>query len=801
MPFQSEKQRRYLHANHPEIAKRWERDYGEGGIAALNAQLNQLPEYYLPAAQGGRIGFHRGSLRHQKTHDYKAYSKPSDYLMQAPPENWLSTLLGQKKMSPYMQERDAFESWQKERFMYGEPTQKKSFFSNLNKGKMDQAINAWIKSLFIKEKKNGEDFIDDEELTLAEELNLAKGGRIGFKPGGRTDPEGGLGPGQQTTGDIGKTGWGGGGGNGGTGGGGHHPPVYTGPTPEEIAAAKAAEAAKQKAIADAEYKNWWEATKEKKKEKVKHQAKIFSTSGPVFDEKLGWINPDTEEPIDMTMEGVQLAKVYGKPELTKWGATPGRFKDTAKFNDMEKYQELAIEQFNAGKPIDQIKESIEIGSSLYGIDMDNIPEDFYSTKEDFENQKILGDIKFNKGGIANHFKKRVKLQDSVESLSDTEFQTMYPDWNPDQFTREEYLQLISENEGNGVLDLNPDDQPIEFASTEENEIIPDLLAPGSAAGILRLKDGGIPQLARKSKSGKRPGYGGPQDWGQEARGTGAYSGPSEPSWEGGGYDQPSAPETKTVERGDASIAEQIAAEDRQRREDIKDIIARGDEEKYDTEEQKIQDKWTRHNRAGETRRHTYITTQKQQAVKAAEDALKAKLKKTGKSRLLQAIVMVIAGVPLKSVATTFVKKDDFKTVLRFAIPIMQAKKEYKTALENAKAVYEELGMPEFHHAVDTPLQDINQQLLDLTQRPDEDDPGPDGPPLTIDVLAETKEEIEEAPDMISMMDKIRAGQAKRAMLVEKDIIQESPIVDESGTDIMTMANKGGLANLFRVKNP
>ena len=29
MPFQSEKQRKYLHANHPEIAKRWERDYCE----------------------------------------------------------------------------------------------------------------------------------------------------------------------------------------------------------------------------------------------------------------------------------------------------------------------------------------------------------------------------------------------------------------------------------------------------------------------------------------------------------------------------------------------------------------------------------------------------------------------------------------------------------------------------------------------------------------------------------------------------------------------------------------------------
>ena len=36
MPFQSEKQRRFLHANHPEIAKRWERDYANGGILDIN---------------------------------------------------------------------------------------------------------------------------------------------------------------------------------------------------------------------------------------------------------------------------------------------------------------------------------------------------------------------------------------------------------------------------------------------------------------------------------------------------------------------------------------------------------------------------------------------------------------------------------------------------------------------------------------------------------------------------------------------------------------------------------------------
>ena len=36
MPFQSEKQRRFLPANHPEIAKRWEREYSHGGILDIN---------------------------------------------------------------------------------------------------------------------------------------------------------------------------------------------------------------------------------------------------------------------------------------------------------------------------------------------------------------------------------------------------------------------------------------------------------------------------------------------------------------------------------------------------------------------------------------------------------------------------------------------------------------------------------------------------------------------------------------------------------------------------------------------
>jgi len=40
MPFQSEKQRRYMHANLPDIAKRWERDYAGGGRIGFDSGTN-----------------------------------------------------------------------------------------------------------------------------------------------------------------------------------------------------------------------------------------------------------------------------------------------------------------------------------------------------------------------------------------------------------------------------------------------------------------------------------------------------------------------------------------------------------------------------------------------------------------------------------------------------------------------------------------------------------------------------------------------------------------------------------------
>ena len=103
MPFQSEDQRRYMHANLPKIAKRWERDYSNGGIAELNAELNSLPEYFMnsiPAAQGGRIGYEDGTI------SPALKKRMLELLMQGmSPDKVREEAEKQLKQDPYIKER------------------------------------------------------------------------------------------------------------------------------------------------------------------------------------------------------------------------------------------------------------------------------------------------------------------------------------------------------------------------------------------------------------------------------------------------------------------------------------------------------------------------------------------------------------------------------------------------------------------------------------------------------------------------------------------------------------------------
>ena len=233
-----------------------------------------------------------------------------------------------------------------------------------------------------------------------------------------------------------------------------------------------------------------------------------------------------------------------------------------------------------------------------------------------------------------------------------------------------------------------------------------------------------------------------------------------------------------------------------RQQQLKDIIATGpgsDEEKHDTDAQRIQD------------------TVRETTSKDIHDSILDKHAHRFKS--LKDLTLDQKARWAKD------KYEDFKTAKGFmsiaagpfgwlsagkaVLDAEKRKKETLAELEKDIKTLTDLGYPTHHHTVDTLIQSLNQEILDMTQPKDQKDTGGDGPGPTLPKVVPVGEEIDayaQSDYYMSPWERIKANQAKRAMLVEKGVIQENPIVDESVTDITMQANRGGLANLFRVKN-
>ena len=129
----------------------------------------------------------------------------------------------------------------------------------------------------------------------------------------------------------------------------------------------------------------------------------------------------------------------------------------------------------------------------------------------------------------------------------------------------------------------------------------------------------------------------------------------------------------------------------------------------------------------------------------------------------------------------------------------KAKNEFIGVLNDSIETYQDLGIPEHSPHTDTLIQKLNQEILDLTQtrkKPDEDTGG-DGPPISIPEVTETlaKATDEGEIDMFDAWGEIKRKQALNAALQAK-WAEEQEARDQS----FMVANKGGLANLFRVKN-
>ncbi len=141
-------------------------------------------------------------------------------------------------------------------------------------------------------------------------------------------------------------------------------------------------------------------------------------------------------------------------------------------------------------------------------------------------------------------------------------------------------------------------------------------------------------------------------------------------------------------------------------------------------------------------------------------------------------------------------------VYDFAKKQNQKKTDYINSVKKDIEKLKELGIPEYNPHTDTLIQTLEQDILDLTQPKDKEEKKDDSDTPVTELIAASTETIEDRDetDIFDVWDRIKAGQAKRAMLVEKDIIQDNeplPITKESVSS--QLLNNGGLANLFRVK--
>ena len=103
------------------------------------------------------------------------------------------------------------------------------------------------------------------------------------------------------------------------------------------------------------------------------------------------------------------------------------------------------------------------------------------------------------------------------------------------------------------------------------------------------------------------------------------------------------------------------------------------------------------------------------------------------------------------------------------------KKEYLSKLEGYKENYRDLGVPEYHPHIDTVIQTIDQEILDLTKTKDEDDTKGGDPELPEVVpIGEEIEAYAQTPPRKSSWEQIKSNQARKAMLVAEGIHEDVP---------------------------
>jgi hypothetical protein len=230
------------------------------------------------------------------------------------------------------------------------------------------------------------------------------------------------------------------------------------------------------------------------------------------------------------------------------------------------------------------------------------------------------------------------------------------------------------------------------------------------------------------------------------------------------------------------------AKENQRQEELKNLIETGpgsDPEKYDTDEQRQQDKYSG-TTIGRIKKGQDIVNTALDRYNVEKNKFDEKYQKKVRNKIIGAVLGQGMTLGLTDVIGGII--DGMK--------VAGAKNDLLDSIQTEIGNLKDLGIPDFTPHTDTPIQTLEQLELDLTQKDkDEDDERDDSTPPIIEQIMASNQVIEnrDETDIFNIWDQIKDKQAQRAMLVEKGIIQDN-------TQDQTMAlNSGGLANLFRVK--
>ncbi len=381
------------------------------------------------------------------------------------------------------------------------------------------------------------------------------------------------------------------------------------------------------------------------------------------------------------------------------------------------------------------------------------------------------------------------LSNGILDIEDTEGEEISLTAEGPQLTDEERLRIESEKEEGDDEDV----KRIDLFASEEGEGDPLnnlLIGEDGITTLFQAKDGGSPQLVKKSKDGKRPGYRGPGGYqsGQSdpASSSTSSSSSSSSSSSNNNNNQGSDKGHSRFDPGSGYYGETVTTtsssddgDDKPYKDKILDMVDKKIVEDPNTGGNIVVDK-----------NAVLMEEKKLKLSKGKRPAAWVDPKMKDYYDNMDKYIAENTGL-----LSAYNIEKSLTNYLIDQIPIIGP--FIPTQYPSRNINFEKIGKYE------VPGSDLG--FYDPDEYPEFYKDGPDkkeDKDSTIELLKVATETIEDRDetDIFDLWDRIKSNQAKRAMLVEKDIIQDNeplPITKQSVSS--QLLNNGGLANLFRVK--